>query len=411
METSKQRAMIIVKWIKNNGIRRIFKVIYQYKIQIFLNKLLTYLYKDKPLKNIIIIESHNDFDSNGGAFYEYLLRKKLNKKYRIVWLLKHDIPNNFPKNVLGFSLRKPSIKKAYYICRAKYLLADNDVTEKMRSDQISVYLGHGTFGLKNCKNLMDIPKTVDYVVSTSENYDPILADQIGWEYPNDGMIHTGYPCHDVLFQSNTVGEIKKISDNSYAKIIAWMPTFRKGGGYNRNDSLEDQPFGIPLIENEEMLLRLENFLKSKNILLIIKIHPMQDPDTIKRLRDFDNIKVITGDMMKELQLDNYRLLKDFDALISDYSSIAYSFILLDRPVAFVLSDYNSYKLGFSVDNPEDFLVGEKIFTLEDLMRFCEDVINEKDQYKDKRENICEWLYDDCDGNSCERLADFLKIGF
>ena len=68
--------------------------------------------------------------------------------------------------------------------------------------------------------------------------------------------------------------------------------------------------------------------------------------------------------IKELNIDNYRLMKYSDALISDYSSAAYSFLLLDRPLAFVLDDIDTYSVGFLVDNFEDFLPGEKLYNIE-----------------------------------------------
>ena len=58
-----------------------------------------YFTKMKPLKNIIIIESHNDFDCNGGAFYNYLIKNNYNEKYLIVWLLKNKKKAN-QKNCL-----------------------------------------------------------------------------------------------------------------------------------------------------------------------------------------------------------------------------------------------------------------------------------------------------------------------
>ena len=48
------------------------------------------------LKDIIVLESHNDFDSNGGAFYDYLIKNGYNKKYKIVWMLKNPKPKNLP---------------------------------------------------------------------------------------------------------------------------------------------------------------------------------------------------------------------------------------------------------------------------------------------------------------------------
>ena len=74
-----------------------------------------------------------------------------------------------------------------------------------------------------------------------------------------------------------------------AKVLLYAPTFRKGGNYRRNDSRAEQPYGIPLVETEEMLTQLQSFLEARNCLLIIKIHPMQDPATLEKLHSSDNI--------------------------------------------------------------------------------------------------------------------------
>ena len=81
--------MNVAKYIQEKGVKHAIQVIYQYKIDIVLQKILGVFLRSKPLKDIIMIESHNDFDSNGGAFYNYLIQNEYNKKYKIVWLIKH----------------------------------------------------------------------------------------------------------------------------------------------------------------------------------------------------------------------------------------------------------------------------------------------------------------------------------
>ena len=402
--------MRLIKYIRIHGFRKTCKDIYAYQIDKAILKVIKTIFKNKPLQNIIMIESHNDFDCNGGAFYDYLIDNGYNKKYKIVWLLKFPqfAPESMPENVECVPLFKPSIKKNYYEWVAKYFTSDNISVNKPRKEQVSFYLCHGAFGLKNCSGVIKLPESIDYIVSSSKNYDPILSAQVG-RRPNQSMIHTGYPFHDALFQEHVENEIKKISDKEYRKTIIWMPTFRKGGGFCRNDSLEEQPLGLPLIKSKEMLRELQDYLEKENVLMIIKIHPKQDPSTIKDLESLENIKVVTGLTMKELGLNNYRMIRDADALISDYSSIAYSFLLLNRPIGFVLSDLSSYKLGLAVDNPDDFIVGHKIYTFEDFIGFCSDVINGRDTFEEKRKQVIEWLYEDCDGNSCARLADFMGL--
>lgn len=100
-----------------------------------------------------------------------------------------------------------------------------------------------------------------------------------------------------------------------------------------------------------------------------------------------------------------------DALISDYSSSAYSFILLDRPLAFILSDISNYDRGFDITNAEvkKFLPGELILNIDDLKKYCNDVIRGVDNKSKERNELADWLYEYRDGNACERIVDFLGL--
>lgn len=400
--------MSFLSYVKNKGIKHTMLIFYQYKLGHIMLKLLGPIFKSLPLQDKIIIESHNDFDCNGGAFYDYLIKNGFNKKYKIVWMLKNKKPNKLPKNVTSVHLLKPSIRKTYHICTAKYFLADCAITEKVRSEQISVYCGHGSVGLKNCKGLCNVSDTVDYILSPSENYSPILADQLSSSDGTKRMAYTGYPCHDVLFEK-IPDEFEKITNETFSKKVVWMPTFRKGGGFDRNDSTRELPLGIPLIERLDELYALDKVLSENNILLVIKLHPMQVPETYSELRETKNIRVINGQDVKRLNIDNSRLLNCADALISDYSSAAYNFLLLNRPLGFMLSDLKDYKIGLCVEDPEPFLVGRKIFDFADFKAFFEDIAANKDDYKAERERLIKWLYKYTDGKSSERLLKLLGV--
>lgn len=398
---------------KEYGIKYVMQVILQQKIYRPLNNITqrycNKIYRNHSLKNIIVIESHNDFDSNGGAFYNYLIKNKYNDKYKIVWLIKHPeyIPKKLPKNVECVPFYKFNLRKNYYICNAKYLFADNEITRKAKKSQISIYMCHGAFGLKNVKSVLPDSSDIDYVISSSKNYNSILAEQVGVE--KEKMLITGYPFHDVLFDGKE-GDLYKIVDKlNYNKVIMWMPTFRKGGGNWRNDICSEQEYGIPIINSDQQFEILSEFLQERNNLLIIKIHPKQNQKTITKLKNRKNIIILTTDDMKKYGLDNYKLLKDVDALISDYSSIMYSYLLLNRPMGFVLSDLKEYKLGLVTDNAEDFIAGDKIFDFNGLLNFITDVSKGKDEYEKKRKDIMRWLYDDIDGNSCARICAVLNL--
>ena len=81
------------------------------------------------------------------------------------------------------------------------------------------------------------------------------------------------------------------------------------------------------------------------------------------------------------------LLSNVDILLTDFSSIYVDFLLLDRPIGFVLEDFDSYSnsRGFVFDSPLEYMPGEPISSLEDLKKFLHDVvILKKDIFKEKR---------------------------
>lgn len=409
------KIMRLLAEYKQYGIKHTVKYICNYNCRFFsrfLQVIFLYFTKSKPLKNIIIIESHNDFDCNGGAFYSYLIRNDYNKKYLIVWLLgdkKNANRKTLPANVKAYTLSSLSILKNYYIVRAKLFTADGRVTNKVRDDQVSFFFDHGSFSLKSVKKYMVLPETIDYYLTASANFDPIFCETRNISYSSSKLLHLGYPMHDVFYQ-DTPSELPKIQKKKYDKVILWMPTFRKGLE-GRNDSNAEYTYGIPLIDSQDEFDTLQRTLEELDILLIIKIHPMQDKESTKLLMKCtsDNISVLTGDTVKQLDIDNYRLLKDADALISDYSSIVYSYILLDRPIGFVLSDLNDMKYGICVDNPDFFITGQRIYTLDDMISFIQNVSENKDEFRKERRNLCNWLHEYQDGNSCERIVKFLSL--
>lgn len=399
--------MNLIKYIRKNGLMNTIKVAYQFKFQIILEKIMLQMYKKKPLKNVIMIESHNDFDSNGGAFYQYLIENNYNKKYKIVWQLKNKLKKELPENVDYVMINKPGIKRAYYKCISKVLTYDCYIDKKLRKDQKLIYFTHGPICLKNCAKELNPPESLDYYLSSSDFYAPISANLLGLPYPNKKELFLGYPMYDIFYK-NTTGELKKITSINYNKVILWMPTFRKGGGYRRNDSTLNQNLGIPIFQTQDEVKELNKLLKQKNVLLIIKIHPMQDISDLK-IKNESNIVVLTGDIVKELEIDNYRLMKETDAMISDYSSAAYDYLFTGKPIAYDFSDIEFYKLGLVVDDYKSMTAGPVIRNQKDFIEFIDNVSKEIDNYSDERKKLFDKLYKYHDGNSCKRIVEFLNL--
>lgn len=409
----KNRLMNLFEYLKKNGIKNGLEVFYKYKIDKLLLNILSPFLRNKPLQDIIVIESHNDFDCNGGAFYEYLTENGYNKKYKIVWLIKHPeiVPKELPFNVYWVPLYKPSIRKNYYRWIAKWFTFDMDIQKKCRNDQVTIFFDHGAIALKNVVPFYKgIAEKVDYILSPSDSYAPVLCKQFSIQYPNKQMLNIGYPSDDIYFNEKS-NEILKITNRKYKKTILWMPTFRAAKGSDRIDSSIEFPYGIPLVQNEKDLIYIQNILEAFNVLLVIKLHPYQNEKSYSRLRDFksSNIVLLDANDIKIYGIDNYRLLNSADALISDYSSSVYSFLLKDRPAAFVLNDMNEYKLGFIVDNIDEYIYGDRIYSFEDFKAFIEKCVNNIDDFKDKRQALSNFIYQYHDGGACQRVVEFMKL--
>ena len=396
--------------IKNKGIKHIVTVtipwiIYD-KLDSPISDMLKKIFINQPIKDIIILESHNDFDSNGGAFYEYLIENGYNQKYKIVWFLRNKRPKNLPYNVRGYRYNRVSIKRVYYHCIAKYILSEHYAIPSIRSGQVAIFMRHGAGGLKKASKYVSLPGGIQYILGLSETYAPIENLQSCFINDNQKVIYLGFPSHDYLFKNNE-HELNKITNSIYDKVFLWMPTFRKNID-NRNDSKKDFPLGIPLFNEYSEYNQMNIVLKKLNCLLIIKIHPMQELSSLK-IGDMSNIRVLTGKDVKKLNIDNYKLMSCCDAMISDYSGAAYDFLQLDRPIAYVLSDMHDYKIGFGVEDIHELIGGKEIYALEDLFEFIQNVVDEKDEFKEKREKLRDFLYTYHDKNNSKRLADFLGL--
>lgn len=395
-------------YIQRNGIKHTLNVVYMYKIDIVIQKFLGLFLKNKPLKKVIMIESHNDFDSNGGAFYDYLIKNGYNKKYKIIWLIKHpkSVPHKLPENVEWVCEYKPGFKKNYYKWVAKWFSADQNCFRKLRNTQITIYLSHGSVGLKDCTGMITLPDNLDHCLTASEYTAPIDARQLLWPYPDRRQKICGFPVHD-FFYSDTPGDLSKLFLKNVKKAILWMPTFRKGFG-NRNDSTIQQPLGIPLIANYSDYEKLNDYLQKKNVFLILKIHPKQDLEVLK-VGDLSNIKVLTGETVKIKGIDANRLMKDVDGLISDYSSAAYDFLHVNKPIAYDFSDIESYSRGIVVEDPHEMMAGYEIRNLSDMYAFIDDIVSDKDLYYSERQELFDRLFKYHDGNSCRRIAELLGL--
>jgi CDP-glycerol glycerophosphotransferase (TagB/SpsB family) len=117
----------------------------------------------------------------------------------------------------------------------------------------------------------------------------------------------------------------------------------------------------------------------------------------------------SNELLRKGGINLYQLIAETDALITDYSSVAFDYLLLDRPIGYTLDDFDEYTPGFVVENPLDYMPGKKIWSTEDFLEFMSDMANGNDIFADQREKLRNYIHTYQDNRNSARLLDILDL--
>jgi len=367
-----------------------------------------------PMNDEIIFESHPDFTCNAYAVYRHMLQQGVNQKYKLTWMVREpgkytaDSDRNldylpvFPKGIAEKI-------RTYIRCnRAKAVVTCHTHVSSMcvSPKQINLFLDHGSH-LKNC--MVDnkrFPLHCGYLNCQSEFFVPLNVSQYTVE--EGQVISLGLPRNDLLFENT--GSISRLVSNigDYSKVILWAPTFRRHHGKERVDCDLSYPLGLPILYSEADAEELNRVLTAESVLLIIKPHPSSDMSVIKEQK-LSNVMFLYNSDLDAVSVQLNELLAQTDAMITDYSSIYYDYLLVDRPLALTLDDYDAYasQKGFVFDEPLDVLRGQYLYNVSDMCGFVTDVAQGIDRAREERlqaKNLVHFYQDD---KSSERVSNFI----
>lgn len=355
-----------------------------------------------PTKNIILFESTPAFSDNTKAVFDELLRRGWNQTYEFVWVVSEPVENFSDVNLpnVRFVARSDAEQLKALTFSAKMQISCNEVFVKHTRRQFTMYLAHGC-ALKDVRGKYNLPASTDCALTLSPYIGQYDAQNLG--YPAEKMLPLGYPRNDELFGEPL--DLNPIFPNAdFQKAIYWMPTYRqhKNGSVHSNVSM-------PILYNEEIARKVNDCAAKNGVLLIIKPHFVQDVSKIKSM-DLSHLKFIDNDFLVENGISNYGLLRSADAMLSDYSSVYYDYLLTDKPIGLCWDDFEEYSAreGFLLD-PQDILAGGvKIYTPEDLCAFVESVAKGEDALRTERRAIRDRVHAHADNGSAARVADFLE---
>lgn len=350
---------------------------------------------------------------NGKVLTDYLIEKK--KGYEIIWLVKD--PKTFMSRPLGDDINIVrcqgkhhgflTLKALYYIKTANFVFCTHTffkIREKNNKPTV-VNLWHGC-GYKDAGNAHNY---FDYFIVPGEIFIETKAKAYSCE--KNKILPLGYPRYDLFKPYNTQAEnyICKLKSNKDEKLIIWMPTIRATNDYDFPENNIQYNFELPIVKNVEGLKKLNDYCISKNIILIVKKHIAQ-VEYQSRMIELTNIVFIDDEGLETNQIDLYEILRYTDAMLTDYSSAAIDYLLLDKPLGFTLDDFNQYKdaRGFVFDDPREYMPGYHIYDDNDLCAFINEVANGIDSGKQERKRISEIAHIER-GEYCKNIVDFFEL--
>lgn len=386
-------------------------------IQILINFLLIIPYVISLLipknKNIWVFGSWmgQRYSDNSRYVYEYVLSNEKTK--RAIWLTRDkqikELLESEGKEVYLIN----SLKGFWFTCRSSIVFICSglwDVNRIGASRALKVQLWHGTplkkiglddnITLQKENRLLKILRKVwrklfqswDLIISPSENIVPRLSSAFGVDKSKIKV--TGYPRADKILDENPqivsfLEERKKMTN--FENVIAYIPTHR-GQGDNNFNLLRNMNVG-----------KMEDCLKELNAVLIIKMHFYHKHEVININKE--NSRII---FCEEKELPDVNFLLPFvDILITDYSSVYFDYLLLNRPIIFTPFDYEEYleKDRELYDEYEKVTPGPLSYSWDEVIYHLYELNSGIDAYKVERKKINNYFNQYYDKDNCKRVVE------
>ena len=299
-----------------------------------------------------------------------------------------------------------SVSGFWTLARAQKIVQDQgDFTHPLNlllSRQEKIQMWHGV-PLKRLNRLFGI--TYDWMISTSDYVnESSLKDVIDAK----NYINLGYPRNDLLLKDHSVRDLVLCDRELYnrakdafiknkQKVIVYMPTHRESA-----TSIGKAPSPLMPLDFES----LNTFCSENNFLMVVKLHPfvMQFQANFSPPEGYSNV------YFHSAQGDIYPLLKYTDLLITDYSSIYFDFLLLDRPIVFFDYDFDEYSsnMGGFVYDYEENAPGLKVKTQKDLQDAVELSLNENQIFSEERKQALDRFHTHQDEHSSKRILNLFN---
>ncbi len=364
---------------------------------------------------LFLFMSQPDFACNPHAIYEYV---KNNTEHETAWLIKKD--------ERYYELAKRGIRCAVYntmegnelLHEANYVIMNSYTFRNLRKgeNQIFANVWHGS-GIK-AHDFYEQDMTqqrVRFLAELFEQTDLMCVQSLDDRFKLSAMLHfdlrrcyvTGQARLDCVKSSKGTEKLANLFGSEitkYRRYIFFAPSFRANGSSHAGAIFSDNIFRLKDFDKKAF----DDFLKENRAAFIYKLHPIEQTAFLGRKVSLtEDCFELTDKMLFEKDIRYDELLNTFDVMISDYSSIVYDFLLLNRPIIYLVPDYESYKAekGFVFNNIDMFMPGQKTFCFRELLPALREAFQNPKKYKKERDFVLASRFDFQDTQSAKRCYE------
>jgi hypothetical protein len=177
-----------------------------------------------------------------------------------------------------------------------------------------------------------------------------LTKCAAFDVPREHAIITGNPRTDQFWRPAETARLRELGIEG--DFVVWMPTWRRAravGAVIASDKDTDTT------DDDLAISRLMEELRARGVQLVVKPHPMD----FDRREDPRWVTVTEQDLVRA-ELTLYELMGASAGLVTDYSSAWTDYLLLDRPMAFLVTDRRTFGKELFPADVLDWLPGELV---------------------------------------------------
>ncbi len=345
---------------------------------------------------------------NGAALHQYILKN--HPEIDVYWIINRNSPDVAKAKKEGPILYRESFKGNLYTLLAKVLICTHELPfdvsgygKSRYKEAVKVFISHGIEGLKRkTPEQAKVHQIYDLSVSVSDIEKRIKVNE--WGLDEKKVCITGLPRYDLL-------EKHREKKKEEVKNILYMPTWRKVC----RETFKKPLYRITEEELEEFKRSdyyryTQNLIRHPRLLGLLKkkgirMHLFFHPNTNEFMKEIIDLPESPEIRVFSIQEGVHKNIIESDMLITDYSSVCWDFLYLDKPVIFYQFDQEEYleETGSHLKLPDE-LFGPASYNPEETIEKIEEII-EKDNYVQSRKRARDKFFKYKDNKNCKRVMD------